>query len=169
MLELEKHGLLTIQRRLKRAVTTVFSFNIISSLRTAVSMSRWHQPSCTAPDIFLDAGTPPCRACGTYYPWEQLASEGSITPSAPPQIPVNEPAGQLNLRWPPVVPYSGTGYSQDETTSLTENLAEATDWVIYRDTLSREEIRLARLDSSDDETSPVHLSLEKHMLANTLE
>lgn len=130
-------------------------------------MSRWHTTSCRTPDVFVHDKTPACTACGSSFSYE-IASKSQASASPLPPIPPDEPAGQLNLSWPPSVPYnrSGLPVSSREDGSSTIVSNESSSLVYGR--LSREDIRLARLSPSSDETSPIQISLEKRLLTGSV-
>ncbi|KAJ5723419.1 hypothetical protein N7488_001454 [Penicillium malachiteum] len=130
-------------------------------------MSRCHTPSCLIPNVFVHDKTPACTACGSSFSYE-IASKSQASVSPPPPIPPDEPPGQLNLSWPPSIPYTRSGLPvssrEDGSSTIVSNEPSS---LVY-DRLSREEIRLARLSPSSDETSPIHISLEKRLLADSV-
>ncbi|XXH02608.1 hypothetical protein Hte_008987 [Hypoxylon texense] len=138
-------------------------------------MSRWHAPSCTKPDIFLaDGQKVSCRSCATNCPPAQkLVAQGS---GAQQRIPPDKPLGQLNLRWPPSVPYVRWQGSRDNIAP--ESRLEATDVAgdngteedptglygrpeshVYHE-LRTGEFRLICLPAAKDRDSLIHLELE---------
>ncbi|KAL4871478.1 hypothetical protein BDV12DRAFT_206225 [Aspergillus spectabilis] len=134
-------------------------------------MSRWHKPSCETPAVFLKGDAPHCSACGTSLS-QEISLKVQTAASAPPPIPPNEPCERLNLRWPPSVPYTRSDeISRSDARAKSSRIsAHATAHSpVYRNKLSREEIRLACLSPSEDESSPIHLVLENHILADSLE
>lgn len=74
-------------------------------------MTRWHKSSCKAPHIVVDEMIPRCMACNSSPPLRELISKSSSINPFPP-IPPDEPPEQLNLWWPPCVPYSKSGPGQ---------------------------------------------------------
>lgn len=73
-------------------------------------MTRWHVTSCTAPQVYTGQDSIPyCKTCGATA-HESLASlkQQASSSNSLPAIPPNEPMGQLNLRWPPGVPWIDT-------------------------------------------------------------
>ncbi|PWY80880.1 HET-domain-containing protein [Aspergillus sclerotioniger CBS 115572] len=133
-------------------------------------MSRWHPPSCVTPDVVIDGGIPHCRGCGHHCNWQDWISS-TVDSCAPPPIPPDEPPGQLNLRWPPSVPYfrpedstAGPNVHQSDLSSRTSD----SNTVIYGARLSPEEIRLADL-SPGEENAPIHISLGRQILAGCLD
>ncbi|RFU26983.1 hypothetical protein B7463_g9347, partial [Scytalidium lignicola] len=159
-------------------------------------MSRWHQPFCKDPDIFVDGKSPYCRACSSCCSWQELVSKQiTINPPAP-RPPDNEPPGRLNLRWPSSVPYiKSYEPTQDNTPppSITpasersveerhcfppdvidslekeQQVCESVSSPVYQRTLAPHEFRLALLSPATDKDSLVHLYLETCIQANCLE
>jgi hypothetical protein len=74
-------------------------------------MTRWHKSSCKAPHIVVDEMIPRCMACNSSPPLQALISKSSSINPFPP-IPPDEPPEQLNLWWPPCVPYSKSSPGQ---------------------------------------------------------
>jgi hypothetical protein len=74
-------------------------------------MTRWHKSSCKAPHIVVDEMIPRCMACNRSPPLQAFISKSSSINPFPP-IPPDEPPEQLNLWWPPCVPYSKSSPGQ---------------------------------------------------------
>ena len=85
-----------------------------------MSMSRWHNSSCNEPDVFVEGDTPRCRACVGHCPWKELISRSGATSSLVP-LPPDEPVGQMNLRWPPSVPYAKSERNREPGPSATSS------------------------------------------------
>ncbi|CBF80201.1 hypothetical protein AN7834.2 [Aspergillus nidulans FGSC A4] len=134
-------------------------------------MSRWHESSCETPKVFLKGGAPHCSTCGAGFS-QEVALKAQTAASAPPPIPPDEPCGRLNLRWPPSVLYTGSDeisklYTGAEFSRISASATPHS--LIYGTKLPRDKIRLACLSPSGEESAPIHLGLENHILANSLE
>ncbi|PQE27374.1 heterokaryon incompatibility HET-6 protein [Rutstroemia sp. NJR-2017a WRK4] len=70
-------------------------------------MASWHQTSCATPDVFAegDSDTLRCRSCGIVVQVRDLIAQ-QASRFSPIAIPLDEPVGQMDLWWPPSVPYS---------------------------------------------------------------
>ncbi|KAI4864388.1 heterokaryon incompatibility protein-domain-containing protein [Hypoxylon rubiginosum] len=138
-------------------------------------MSRWHAPSCKTPDILIvDGHNVSCRSCTkSCPPVQELVAQGS---AAQHSIPSDKPLGQLNLRWPPSVPYIRWKDSRDSVAP--ELCSEAADVAkdsgigedpadvyhrpdshVYHE-LRTGEFRLICLPAAVDRDSVIHLELE---------
>ncbi|KAK3942946.1 heterokaryon incompatibility protein-domain-containing protein [Diplogelasinospora grovesii] len=143
-------------------------------------MSRWHKLSCSKPIIRVDDGdTPRCTSCGCRCPWQELVASSR---SSDPLLNIPEtPSGQMNLRWPPSVPYKSMLETSNPDLSQTTQEAmavkkveyqmtkpqlphlpvasssnqtasnKAVDSPIYGDTLAPDEFRLACLTAAEDD------------------
>lgn len=83
-----------------------------------MELTRWHAPTCDAPDVSVDDEFPICLTCGCSCDWIALLAKSkarNATVSALGAIPRNEPTGKMNLWWPTSVPYS-TSTLEDCTT-----------------------------------------------------
>ncbi len=151
-------------------------------------MSRWHQPSCPGPNVYVqgEQPLPRCHNCdGSPELVLQSLAQGEL--NAIPPIPPDEPPGNLNLRWPPSVPYvrsrrgmptlsreapmneqsavaPGSSTTVRTDTGETQGLPPATNSTsrLYGPTLSRERFRLACISAASTASMPVHLSLEAY-------
>ena len=152
-------------------------------------MSRWHDESCHSPDVYIAAGgsAPCCRGCGGSA--ETMLGRIEQTASSPfPPTPLDEPVGNMNLRWPSTVRYVRT--QPDGTTiqvnspspqddihpqepismsSLSKGIELGTQTAppispTYGETLALNQFRLACLSAADDESTTefLHLTLEVH-------
>ncbi|KAL8294717.1 hypothetical protein RB597_007689 [Gaeumannomyces tritici] len=82
-------------------------------------MSRWHAPGCAGGDeniLVNPNGLPHCQSCKSTPDIPRLLTQQG-TGLANLQVPPDEPPGQLNLSWPPTVPYSKSGQICDATRS----------------------------------------------------
>ncbi|KAI0167749.1 heterokaryon incompatibility protein-domain-containing protein [Pestalotiopsis sp. NC0098] len=137
-------------------------------------MIRWHTPSCSDPIIAIDESGVSCRGCLAKYLFNQQSVPQDTHASL--NIPKDRPLGQLNLRWPPAVPYTSeqerddrdetneTIRGRDETLFSSErdpqNGAHAS---IYRP-LETGQFRLICLDSANSQSNLIYLDLEQHSL-----
>ncbi|KAL2682857.1 hypothetical protein Neosp_007315 [[Neocosmospora] mangrovei] len=132
-------------------------------------MVRWHSPSCQSPIVWVgEDSVPRCKACGTSA-HEQLQQLREHPTNPIPPFPPDEEAGQLNLYWPPSVPYT-----RGETAALTEDihnslqisdsLSRTQKSLIHGRTLGRDEFRLICLTAEEKDlpADVVHLSLETY-------
>ncbi|KLU92549.1 hypothetical protein MAPG_11494 [Magnaporthiopsis poae ATCC 64411] len=67
-------------------------------------MSRWHEPHCSKPDIHVEGDIPHCHTCGGYPQLDELIAAVNEEGPLPP-LPPDEPLDDMNLSWPPSVPY----------------------------------------------------------------
>jgi hypothetical protein len=65
---------------------------------------RWHETSCTSPDVFVEAETPRYRACGSSPNLAEIKTK-QVEMRAQLSAPQDEPTEPLNLWWPSGVPY----------------------------------------------------------------
>lgn len=129
--------------------------------------ARWHKPSCDSPQVVVDDSIPRCRACGSdasdllwHAAEEPAASYGGI------RLPPEAPIGQMNLWWPPDVPYRHNGAplpqrvasTEDEGTLQSES-SESPLSEIYTSTLRKGHFRLLYLSVSRRLDSPMHGTL----------
>lgn len=152
-------------------------------------MPRWHEADCRDPDVFIEGDYPQCRACGRAASLDWIRAQ--TTPTNPgSSIPPDEPAGSLNLHWPPQVPRSTDsrkdGESEEagpkalvkvngpdpETSSKREAESElvvehSTDCQVdasysqtYGRRLEADEIRLICFSSEETREGVVHIDLE---------
>ncbi|KAL8391957.1 hypothetical protein RB595_002245 [Gaeumannomyces hyphopodioides] len=68
-------------------------------------MSRWHSADCQKPDVRVEDNVPRCWACGAAPHLGSILAAASQLSSLP-HIPPDEPLDQMNLWWPPSVPYT---------------------------------------------------------------
>ncbi|KAL8391847.1 hypothetical protein RB595_002160 [Gaeumannomyces hyphopodioides] len=147
-------------------------------------MSRWHTIGCAGgdEDILVNPnGLPSCQSCKSSPDIPRLLTQlGEGFPGL--QVPQDEPPGQLNLSWPPTVPYSKSIQIDDTTRSASPDLdihalfetgtgtSSEPSSPVYPKVLRPDEFRLLVLDShntpthGDEKTHdrPVHIDLETH-------
>ncbi|KAK4441900.1 heterokaryon incompatibility protein-domain-containing protein [Podospora aff. communis PSN243] len=143
-------------------------------------MARWHREYCRVPNVDADAnGVPSCGSCGAKWNLESFISQQQNA-SPFPQIPPNESPGELDLFWPPTVPYTRHieihCMPQDaDSSSDAPPSAEATNpgqhpisapenrpLGVYNRELGPEEFRLLCLHGSADSSSPIRADLETY-------
>ena len=152
-------------------------------------MARWHDQTCQKPDMDVQDGVPHCRTCGSEPPLAYLIAQ---QPQDGPlwSVPPDEESGQMNLHWPPSVPYSGTAgtteepsagpleqqrlqlklpnnfqpdnFQRDDDASSPLSSAESEPSVVYERRLETGELRLIYLSDVDNRHRVVHLSLETY-------
>ncbi|KAH8888494.1 hypothetical protein GQ53DRAFT_871465 [Thozetella sp. PMI_491] len=145
-----------------------------SSCRLSGNMTRWHQPSCTDPDVVIVGDSPQCKACNSRPSLEELIRSQSAQGTSL-SIPPDEPPGKLNLWWPPAVVYDRAAPDQPgasarrgsqapaNATSGDKVECDASAWPhIYSEPLRDDEFRLICMDASDSAGQLVHVSLETH-------
>lgn len=128
------------------------------------NMTRWHEPFCNSPSITTRDGQLHCINCNADLDIDKARASDQVDKSAV-SIPPDEPAGQLNLWWPPSVPYMNISPEvlakrdrQEELNSTTNsNLS-----LVYEHVLAEDEFRLACLNAPWFDDFPIHLSLETY-------
>ncbi|KAH9233174.1 hypothetical protein K456DRAFT_53813 [Colletotrichum gloeosporioides 23] len=140
-------------------------------------MSRWHRESCSTPMIIIKQRLPTCESCNSSPDLDAIVSAQSAQRLAPSVVPPDEPSGQLNLWWPPCVPYvsktpaaevigdgssSGSAPKADSLASGMHNSQYASCDYVYSSQMQESQLRLVRLASVDDVDAPVHVNLEIH-------
>ncbi|KAF4449054.1 heterokaryon incompatibility het-6 [Fusarium albosuccineum] len=139
-------------------------------------MSRWHEPSCKSPAVFVTGALPYCRSCDQSPDIEKLVAEQARA-SPPWAVPPDEALGELHLYWPETVLYKSQSTTQLQSRGrLTVDGANAskdnaTDHLdvhappaspIYKKRLSDAEFRVLHISAATDSDSPVHAVLEDH-------
>jgi len=131
-------------------------------------MSRWHKGACSQPDIEVVAGVPTCRSCrASFSPQRALAGhEDTLLPLS---IPPDEPAGALNLRWPPSVPWAvrdtlkadEAAHEGDLAGSLKQDRARSkhSSSLVYERPITLTEIRLICVHAAEDRAGPIHVTM----------
>lgn len=121
--------------------------------------TRWHERSCTAPDVIIDhsTGLPHCQSCTAFPHVDSLINDKSDT-NSPPTITQDEPLGEdLGLFWPATVAYTqADGSFANRSHETVKDTAGSTGFddapayqtsssPVYPDTLRSNEFRLLSL------------------------
>lgn len=129
-------------------------------------MSRWHKLSCHRPRVSAEDGLPHCQSCDSSPNIQKLVSEQAGL-SPPWSVPPDEKFGEMNLSWPESVLYSPQ--TQDTATTDTSEANKADDLgrqdeqsPVYNKKLQDGQFRLLYLPAVDDESCPIHASLEAY-------
>lgn len=70
-------------------------------------MSCWHTRECKTPRVAVrEDGLPECRTCDGVVPLVEIITQHEARGSSELVVPADEPLGQLDLRWPPCLPWS---------------------------------------------------------------
>ncbi|KAK2764143.1 heterokaryon incompatibility protein het-6-like protein [Colletotrichum kahawae] len=140
-------------------------------------MTRWHRESCSNPVIIVEQRVPSCKSCNASPDLKAIISAQSAERLSPSAIPPDEPPGQLNLWWPPCVPYasetpdaeavvdgclSDSVPKVDSSVNDTGNLHHISRDPVYPWQLHDDNIRLLRLTPVTDIDAPVYVELEIH-------
>lgn len=137
--------------------------------------TRWHKPSCDTPQVVLDSNVPECRACGsTASALLQRAAEDPNPSYSGIRLPPEAPIGQMNLWWPPCVPYTRDGAprvqprasSFEDAASLTPHASDSSLSEIYTSTLGKDQFRLLYISGARGIDSPIHGNLVEYERAN---
>lgn len=126
--------------------------------------TRWHKPSCGAPQVVVAGSVPECRACGgSASALLRTAAEEPAPSYAGIRLPEEKPLGQMNLWWPPSVPYTRSGGPAAQPATSTEDVAvpepeapESPLSEIYTSTLGTDHFRLLYLSGSRNLGDPIH-------------
>ncbi|KAJ4192954.1 hypothetical protein NW767_010484 [Fusarium falciforme] len=123
-------------------------------------MTRWHKPTCKAPLIVVQKGTPWCKTCGAAPDLKSLLLQQKSTgPFTPP--PRDETLGQLNLSWPSTVPYVTTvPKGAAKPAAPVAGNAKVPISPVYPARLAPDEFRLISLTAPISADDPIHLDLE---------
>jgi hypothetical protein len=127
-------------------------------------MERWHKPSCDSPSVVVKNGQLHCYACNCECNLKDLASN-SGSENGYSSSTQNEPPGQLNLSWPPSVPYIGlenSDFSPPVNVQTLDSQQDTEEFLNYGKTLELDEFRLACLTAPEHDDYPVHLTLETY-------
>lgn len=92
-------------------------------------MSRWHEPDCLEPDVFVEKDLPCCRACGQSADTsfiDKMVAQRALTVTSIPSTPSDRHDGEVVLGWPPQVPWSVTsgtdhGSNKDSSDGILES------------------------------------------------
>lgn len=90
-------------------------------------MSCWHTSECKSPRVAVrEDGLPECRACDGIVPLNEIIIHHEAQDSSELVIPPDEPPGQLDLRWPPCLPWSDgpEGLADIQSSDATECLLQ---------------------------------------------
>ncbi|KAF1979633.1 hypothetical protein BU23DRAFT_101946 [Bimuria novae-zelandiae CBS 107.79] len=128
-------------------------------------MTRWHERSCTSPDVVVeDGGMPRCQSCEASCPSVGELITQQSTAGSSLRLPPDEPAGQMNLHWPPSVKYSGATERRvvASDTAKSPAIQEKTTTVsmLYGEALQSNELRLACLSAVSGRNAQIHVELE---------
>lgn len=132
--------------------------------------TRWHKPSCKTPQVVVDRNVPECRTCGgTASALLQKAAEEPAPSYSGIKIPPDAPIGQMDLWWPPCVPYTRDGspraqraVASRDAASLTAQASDSSLSEIYTSTLGKDHFRLLYLSGSRLIDSPIHGDLVEY-------
>ncbi|RSM08375.1 hypothetical protein CDV31_008187 [Fusarium ambrosium] len=129
-------------------------------------MSRWHKSSCNSPKVSVAGGLPCCESCGSSPNIPTLISEqaGYDPPWA---MPPDEKFGEMNLFWPDPSLYSPQSQATAKVGSKELNKSDTGEEQdapspIYTRRLKDDEFRLLCLSAANDDTQPIHASLEAY-------
>ncbi|KAH9213872.1 heterokaryon incompatibility protein-domain-containing protein, partial [Leptodontidium sp. 2 PMI_412] len=129
-------------------------------------MTRWHEPSCAAPNVFVKAGIPRCRVCNASVDLQAILDEQK-TADATWSVPEDEKVGQMNLHWPACVPYTRESDSQpspkNEATPDSHSPPPHELSPIYEQQLRDDQFRLLCLTAPESQDEPIHVTLETHL------
>ncbi|KAI4866210.1 heterokaryon incompatibility protein-domain-containing protein [Hypoxylon rubiginosum] len=136
------------------------------------SSSRWHEPSCTDPDIVVEGSIPFCKACHSKPSLEDIISQHELSNMSTAQPPPDEPPHDMKLRWPESVPYVNQAPSEDAESPSIKPLRhigdaehyeqDVTESIIYPSALAPDEFRLLCISIAPDKESPIHATLETY-------
>lgn len=135
-------------------------------------MSRWHQKDCWDPVVVLIGSIPSCKSCGAVFSLDESVALQATGAGSCLDLPADEPYGQMNLWWPPSVPYTkgafgntGQGCVQEEPETIGSSPSHASSAIraeVYGETLSKGSFRLACLSACQEPSDPVHIDLETY-------
>lgn len=136
--------------------------------------TRWHEPSCKTPEIVVDRNIPKCRTCGgTASTLLQKAAEEPAPSYSGIKLPPERPIGQMDLWWPPCVPYTRDGAprtrpgaSSEDDANLAPQSPHSSLSEIYTSTLGKDQFRLLYLSGSRAVDSPIHGELVEYQREN---
>ncbi|KAK3312730.1 heterokaryon incompatibility protein-domain-containing protein [Apodospora peruviana] len=147
-------------------------------------MTSWHHTSCATPEVIVEDDTLRCETCSSVAPSVRDLAAQRAARSSSIAIPPDELPGQMNLWWPPGVPYESRLTHVDDPLrdSRSDSPAEVvlehgapqelepspaggqspSTTSVYGTALAADEFRLLCLYSTDDEddSSPLHVTLE---------
>lgn len=136
--------------------------------------TRWHKASCDEPQVVVNGNVPECRACGgSAEALLQRAAEEPAPCYSGIKLPPEMPPGQMDLWWPPGVPYTrngspraAPGASSGDAASLALQVSASYLSEIYTSTLGKDQFRLLYLSGSHGINSPIHGNLVEYQQDN---
>lgn len=137
---------------------------------TMTIQTRWHEPSCKTPQVVVDGNVPECRSCGSNASALLRRAAEEPTPShSGMNLPPDAPIGQMDLRWPPCVPYTRDGVprtqselSSGDTATLAAQASDRSLSEIYSSSLGKDHFRLLYLSGSRLIDGPIHGDLVEY-------
>ncbi|KAL8419166.1 hypothetical protein RB594_002390 [Gaeumannomyces avenae] len=114
-------------------------------------MSRWHLADCQAPDVRVEDNVPHCWACGAAPHLESIVAAARQSNSLPHSLP-DEPLDQMNLWWPPSMPYTREDTSEDRV--------RPQEPLEHRDLAVARPVPVFAREESDRATAPVNVEEE---------
>lgn len=132
--------------------------------------TRWHKSSCDTPQVAVNGNVPECRACGgSAGALLRTAAEEPAPSYSGIKLPPETPIGQMDLWWPPCVPYTRNGSprappgsSSGDAASLALQASASSLSEIYSSTLGKDHFRLLYLSGSHGINSPIHGTLVEY-------
>lgn len=132
--------------------------------------TRWHKPSCDTPQVVVAGSVPECRACGgSASALLRSAAEEPAPSYGGIRLPEEKPLGQMDLWWPPSVPYTNSGSPTAQPVTSTEDVAipepeapQSPLSEIYTSTLGKDYFRLLYLSGSRSLGDPIHGNLVEY-------
>lgn len=129
--------------------------------------ARWHKPSCDTPRVVVDGNVPECRACGSSaLALLQKAAEEPAPSYSGIKLPPETPIGQMDLWWPPCVPYTRDGAPRAQPSassgggaSLAPQASDSSLSQIYTSRLGKDHFRLLYISGARAIDSPIHGTL----------
>lgn len=129
--------------------------------------TRWHKLSCDTPQVVAVGDVPECRACGSSASaLLRMAAEEPAPSYSGIKLPPDAPIGQMDLWWPPCVPYTRNGAprpkpgaSSGDAASLEPQAPDSSLSEIYTSTLGKDRFRLLYLSGARGIRSPIHGNL----------
>ncbi|KAK4222864.1 heterokaryon incompatibility protein-domain-containing protein [Podospora fimiseda] len=133
-------------------------------------MSRWHQDSCTSPNVFPNStdGIPQCHTCHAVPDLAKLAADVAGYSPWPP-LPPDEPLSDLHLFWPPTVKYTQRNGPIDPNNNHVNQVIPESNpspassspvSAVYSFTLGSDQFRILWLSSPRQPDDRIHVNLE---------
>lgn len=132
--------------------------------------TRWHKLSCETPQVVAVGDVPECRACGSSASvlLRRAAEEPGPSYSGI-KLPPDAPIGQMDLWWPPCVPYTRNGAprpkpgaSSGDAASLEPQAPDSSLSEIYTSSLGKDRFRLLYLSGARGIHNPIHGNLVEY-------